>query len=60
MYSFRVFRYEEDRHADMLWTLFIVLLLAWLICVIFLGTASIAIHLILLVAIGILIWRLLS
>lgn len=44
----------------MLWTFFIVLLLAWLICVIVFGLASLAIHLILLAAIGILVWRLLA
>lgn len=44
----------------MLWTLFVVLLLAWLVCVIVLKTVGLVVHLLLLFAVVLLVWRLLD
>jgi hypothetical protein len=41
----------------MLWTLFVSLLLAWLICVVVVGVTGLAIHLLLLVAAIVLLSR---
>jgi hypothetical protein len=42
----------------MLWTLFVLLLLAWMICVLIVGIGGIAIHLLLVVAAIVLLSRL--
>jgi hypothetical protein len=42
----------------MLWTFFVVLLLAWMICVLIVGIGGIAIHLLLIVAAIVLVTRL--
>jgi hypothetical protein len=42
----------------MLWTLFVLLLLAWLICVVVVGVTGVAIHLLLAVAVVVLLTRL--
>ena len=42
----------------MLWTLFVVLLLAWMICVLFANVAGVAIHLLLVAAAILLVARL--
>jgi hypothetical protein len=44
----------------MLWTLFVLLLLAWMICVLVVGISSVAIHLLLVAAGLVLFGRLLS
>jgi hypothetical protein len=44
----------------MLWTLFVMLLLAWMICVLVAGVTSVAIHLLLVAAAVVLVSRLLS
>ncbi len=44
----------------MRWTLFIVLLLVWLVCLIAFKTISLFVHLILLLAAALLLWRLLA
>jgi hypothetical protein len=44
----------------MLWTLFVLLLLAWMICVLVVGVSSVAIHLLLVAAAVVLFSRLLS
>jgi len=44
----------------MLWTLFVVLLLAWLIGVIVAGAATVLIHLLLVAALAVLLFRLLG
>ena len=44
----------------MLWTLFVVLLLAWLICLVVIKTVGLAIHLLLVLAVVVLIYRLLK
>jgi hypothetical protein len=44
----------------MLWTLFVMLLLAWMICVLVAGVTSVAIHLLLVAAVVVLVSRLLS
>jgi len=42
----------------MLWTLFVLLLLAWLICLLLFSVAGIAIHLLLVAAVVVLVTRL--
>jgi hypothetical protein len=42
----------------MLWTLFVVLLLVWLVCVVVAGITSVAIHLLLIAAAAVLVMRL--
>jgi hypothetical protein len=42
----------------MLWTLFVVLLLAWLICFVVINTLGPAVHLLLVFAVAVLIYRL--
>jgi hypothetical protein len=42
----------------MLWTLFVLLILAWMICVLAVGVAGVAIHLLLVAAAVVLIARL--
>lgn len=44
----------------MLWTLFVVLLLAWLIGVLVAGAAGVLIHLLLVAALAVLVFRLLG
>jgi hypothetical protein len=44
----------------MIWTLFVLLLLAWMICVLVLGVTGVAIHLLLVVAAAVLLRRLLT
>ncbi len=44
----------------MLWTLFVVLMLAWLIGVLVIKTVGLAIHILLLLALAVLLYRLLS
>ncbi len=44
----------------MLWTFFVILLLAWMICVLIVGVGGIAIHLLLIVAAVVLATRLLG
>jgi len=44
----------------MLWTVFVVLLLAWLICVLVVKTVGLAVHLLLVLALAVLIVRLLK
>jgi hypothetical protein len=42
----------------MLWTLFVLLLLAWMVCVLVANVAGVAIHLLLVLAAGVLLLRL--
>jgi hypothetical protein len=42
----------------MLWTLFVLLLLAWMICVLLVGVGGLAIHLLLILAAVVLVLRL--
>jgi len=44
----------------MLWTLFVLLLLAWLICVVVIGVTGFAIHILLIIAAIVLVTRLLG
>ncbi len=44
----------------MLWTLFVLLLLAWMACVIVIGVSGVGIHLLLVAAAAVLFSRLLS
>ena len=44
----------------MLWTIFVVLLLAWMVCVLVVNAAGIAVHLLLVAAAAVLLVRLLG
>ena len=51
-------RSELGSNARMLWTLFVLLLLVWMICVLVVGIGGLAIHLLLVVAAIVLLSRL--
>lgn len=44
----------------MLWTLFVLLLLGWMVCVLVMNVAGVAIHLLLVLAAGVLVLRLMG